>query len=83
MARGLPVRDVPMEGQLPRRGLAALARGEGMTRIGKVKTAGDYKVGAPCFQLVVEGGRVTLGCWRLIGRAEAGGDFVAIFERIS
>jgi hypothetical protein len=60
-----------MEGQLPRRGLAALARGEGMTRIGKITIdraapqIAHLKLGDYYFGYVVEDGSATLGVWRL------------------
>jgi hypothetical protein len=56
-----------------------------MTRIGRVKTAASgvrpdqVNLDMRCFHLIVEGGRVTLGCW--IPIKEEGGNI--IFERVS
>lgn len=61
-----------------------------MTRIGRIKTWEIKDPASPRFRLVVEGGRVVLGCWRYVGDEDAAPhpDIAwetprAIFERVS
>lgn len=61
-----------------------------MTRIGRVKAWDTKDPVNPRFRLVIEGGKVTLGCWRYVGEedqpAERSLPYVptrAIFERVS
>lgn len=61
-----------------------------MTRIGRIIAVSSQNQNIPCFQLVVEGGRVVLGCWRFVGLRHDPSDSqpaaiqpAAIFERVS
>jgi len=61
-----------------------------MTRIGRVKTWNIPEQGTTCFRLVVEQGKVTLGCWHYV-RIEAASPHPeipwmtpqAVYERVS
>lgn len=83
------MRDVSVEGKLPGRGLAALARGAGMTRVGAIVTKHEdqHVLGGLCFQLIRENGHLTLGTWRVAAirwisnRRQCG--VRTIFERVS
>lgn len=55
-----------------------------MTRIGTVIAWHSADPNMPCFKLVVENGRVVLGCWRCIGyKGESKSGPQAIFIRVS
>lgn len=54
-----------------------------MTRIGRVTVRFSENPDIPCFKLVVEGGRVVLGCWRFIMWKESYNGIAAVFERVS
>jgi len=57
-----------------------------MTRIGTIRCFWTQDFSHPWFRLVIEGGQVTLGCWRLVELEQADPVTFArrsVFKRIS